>query len=203
MADRSRVRLTSRRPMSVSYERCRLLEVSPLAAAARMMHEHVTKAAGHGAEQSCPCPARAGRLGLARRSLPRAARKRHARALRQGACAERGDVEPHDLRQRRAQRRPLPRPARGARRPGAARAARCCSSPSRWPTSTTPLASCTTRTSAAAAVTTLRLLRVHPDVAHDAIATVRQARHVTERVEAPNVMIKVPATDAASRRSRS
>jgi transaldolase len=35
-----------------------------------------------------------------------------------------------------------------------------------------------------------------PDVAHDATATVRQARHVVERVEAPNLMIKVPATDA-------
>lgn len=35
-----------------------------------------------------------------------------------------------------------------------------------------------------------------PDVAHDAMATLRQARHVWERVAAPNLMIKVPATDA-------
>jgi transaldolase len=35
-----------------------------------------------------------------------------------------------------------------------------------------------------------------PDVAHDTAATVRQARHVWDRVDAPNLMIKVPATDA-------
>jgi transaldolase len=35
-----------------------------------------------------------------------------------------------------------------------------------------------------------------PDVAHDASATVRQAEQVWERVDAPNLMIKVPATDA-------
>jgi transaldolase len=35
-----------------------------------------------------------------------------------------------------------------------------------------------------------------PDVAHDAAATVRQAQHVWDRVDAPNLMIKVPATDA-------
>jgi transaldolase len=35
-----------------------------------------------------------------------------------------------------------------------------------------------------------------PDVAHDASATVRQAQHVWERVDAPNLMIKVPATTA-------
>ena len=35
-----------------------------------------------------------------------------------------------------------------------------------------------------------------PDVASDASATVRQAQHVWERVDAPNLMIKVPATDA-------
>jgi len=35
-----------------------------------------------------------------------------------------------------------------------------------------------------------------PDVAHDATATVRQAQHVWDRVDAPNLMIKVPATDA-------
>jgi transaldolase len=35
-----------------------------------------------------------------------------------------------------------------------------------------------------------------PDVAHDAAATVRQAEHVWDRVDAPNLMIKVPATPA-------
>jgi transaldolase len=35
-----------------------------------------------------------------------------------------------------------------------------------------------------------------PDVAHDASATVRQAEQVWERVDAPNLMIKVPATAA-------
>jgi transaldolase len=35
-----------------------------------------------------------------------------------------------------------------------------------------------------------------PDVAHDASASVRQAEHVWDRVDAPNLMIKVPATDA-------
>jgi transaldolase len=35
-----------------------------------------------------------------------------------------------------------------------------------------------------------------PDVAHDASATVRQAQHVWDRVDAPNLMIKVPATTA-------
>jgi transaldolase len=35
-----------------------------------------------------------------------------------------------------------------------------------------------------------------PDVASDASATVRQAQHVWERVDAPNLMIKVPATAA-------
>jgi transaldolase len=35
-----------------------------------------------------------------------------------------------------------------------------------------------------------------PDVAHDASATVRQAQQVWDRVDAPNLMIKVPATDA-------
>jgi transaldolase len=35
-----------------------------------------------------------------------------------------------------------------------------------------------------------------PDVAHDASATVRQAQSVWERVDAPNLMIKVPATAA-------
>jgi transaldolase len=35
-----------------------------------------------------------------------------------------------------------------------------------------------------------------PDVAHDGSATVRQAQHVWERVDAPNLMIKVPATQA-------
>jgi len=35
-----------------------------------------------------------------------------------------------------------------------------------------------------------------PDVAHDAGATVRQAREVWSRLDTPNLMIKVPATDA-------
>ena len=35
-----------------------------------------------------------------------------------------------------------------------------------------------------------------PDVAHDTEATVRQATEVWVRVDAPNLMIKVPATDA-------
>ena len=35
-----------------------------------------------------------------------------------------------------------------------------------------------------------------PDVADDAAATVRQARYVWERVDAPNLMVKVPGTDA-------
>jgi transaldolase len=35
-----------------------------------------------------------------------------------------------------------------------------------------------------------------PDVAHDARATIRQAKDVWARVDAPNLMIKVPATDA-------
>jgi transaldolase len=35
-----------------------------------------------------------------------------------------------------------------------------------------------------------------PDVAHDTRATVRQALDVWDRVDAPNLMVKVPATDA-------
>jgi transaldolase len=35
-----------------------------------------------------------------------------------------------------------------------------------------------------------------PGVANDASATVRQAQHVWDRVDAPNLMVKVPATDA-------
>jgi transaldolase len=42
-----------------------------------------------------------------------------------------------------------------------------------------------------------------PDLADDTSATIEQALELRSRLSLPNVMIKVPATTAACRRSRS
>ena len=151
--DREPVRFTSARPISVTLQRCRSLQVSPLVSATRTRHEHFTKAAGHGAEQPRPRPARARRVRLARRPLPCVARQRRARALRHRARAERRDIRTR----RSSPTRWAPASAtatgwRGSSTRGSASRTRC-TSPWRWPTSATPRSCCATPTSAAPAGT--------------------------------------------------
>ena len=145
--------------------------------------------------QPATAPARR-RLDLAGHALPRPARERRVRRADQRLQRHRRDVQPDDLRQGDHRLRPLRRPA--ARRwPRAGSATRgSCSSRSRSTTSARPPACCARPTSTSGGSDGFISFECTPDLADDTEATIAQATDLWQRLDQPNVMIKVPGTAA-------
>src|SRR4029450_6860251 len=86
-------------------------------------------------------------------------------------------------------------PSSARRSPRASMTLRSCSSRWPWTTSAAPPTCCTPST-ASAGRDGFVSFQCPPDLADDAEATIEQALGLWKRLARPNVMIKVPATDA-------
>ena len=130
---------------------------------------------------------------VARPAAPLAHRVRRAAAHDRGGVAARRDLQPGDLREGDPRLRRLRRAARGARARRAPTAARPTA---RW-SSATSRPPCDVFRAVYDETDHLDgyvSLEVEPDLAHDTEGTLTAARYYWERVDRPNLMIKIPGT---------
>ena len=143
-----------------------------------------------------PATARRRRLDLARHALARAAGQRRVRDADRRLRGHRRDLEPDDLRQGDHRLRPLRRPAPRRRRRRRRATRRSSSSRSRSTTSAAPPTCCARPTTRAAGATASSPSSARPT--SPTTPRPRSSRRVElwGRLARPNVMIKVPATEA-------
>ena len=129
---------------------------------------------------------------LSRELLDSGALRRADRRLR----GDRRDLEPDDLRQGDHRLGPLRRPASRRGRLRGATTRRSCSSSSRSTTSAAPPTCCAPPTTQSDGRDGFISFECTPDLADDTDGTIEQALELWARLARPNVMIKVPATEA-------